>query len=231
MKISERLIQSEWIDLGPSHYTPKEYEDCLFQLDRVGRFLGGDKATLQAFSRLKQIPQSILDVGCGGGHFTIRLAQRFPSAKVVGIDISQEAIQYAKKAPGSSIVNFHVPSSPTLDYPPESFDVITSTLVCHHLSDAEIVTFLKQAYRTARVAVVINDLHRHPLAILGYSLIAPILFPNRIVYHDGILSIKRSFTYQDWVAYLKAANIPLHQCRITWHWAFRWIVYINKATS
>ena len=68
-----RSQEPELIDLG--HYNEKEYEECLYQLDRIGRFLGGDKATFKAFDHLFAPPSSILDVGCGGGLFTMRLAQ------------------------------------------------------------------------------------------------------------------------------------------------------------
>src|ERR1700684_1818122 len=124
-------------------YTADTYENCLHQLDRVGRFLGGDRATFKAFQRLKEPPKSILDVGCGGGLFTMRLASQYPEAKVVGIDIAPEALDFANRQlknvyPHLNNVEFIVPQSSHLQYPENSFDIVTSTLMCHHLSDAEI---------------------------------------------------------------------------------------------
>ncbi|MDP1880839.1 MAG: hypothetical protein Q8K60_07855, partial [Parachlamydiaceae bacterium] len=54
-------------------------------------------------------------------------------------------------------------------------------------------------------------------------------FPNRLIYHDGLLSIKKAFKKKDWLNYLEAANIPLNQCKINWHWPFRWLLTIDKA--
>jgi 2-polyprenyl-3-methyl-5-hydroxy-6-metoxy-1,4-benzoquinol methylase len=236
MRLSKRLNQPELIDLGPAYYTTEEYEDCLYQLDRIGRFLGGDAATYSGFNQLKQNPTSILDVGCGGGLFTMRLARRYPEAKIVGIDISKEAIQFARHQlkiinPPLKNIMFEVPPSPELSYPPESFDVVTSTLVCHHLSDDDIISFLKQAYSIAKHAIILNDLHRHIVARMGFSVTAPSFFSNRLIVHDGLLSIQRAFKKQDWIAYLKAARIPLSRCSITWHWAFRWIILINTSSN
>lgn len=231
--ISNRSHQLELIDLGPSYYTPKEYHDCLYQLGRIGQFLGGDRATLKAFKQLKTSPSSILDVGCGGGFFTILLASSFPDALVVGVDISQEAITIAKdnlkrlKTPLPHI-QFFVPITPKLDESSQ-FDVVTATLVCHHLSDQELISFLKQACHVAKQAVILNDLHRHPLATLGFAMLTPLFFRNRLIWHDGLLSIRRAFTKQDWWAYLEAAGIDKRYCTVTWHWAFRWIVYIDAA--
>lgn len=39
----------------------------------------------------------ILDVGCGGGRFAIRLAERFPEVTVTGLDLSPEQIARAKR--------------------------------------------------------------------------------------------------------------------------------------
>ncbi len=231
--MKNRSTKLEKIDLGPSHYTSKQYQNCLYQLDRVGRFLGGDRASFWAFKQLKTSPKSILDVGCGGGLFTQRLAKSYPQATVTGIDLSHEAIDFAKrhlpsdKAP--SRVHFLVPDSTHLNYPTHSFDVVTTTLMCHHLKDSELITFLKQAIRVAKHAVIINDLHRHSLAWLGFAAIMPFLFPNRLVWHDGLLSIRRSFTCIDWISLLNEADIPLNRCSITWHWAFRWTVTIDTS--
>jgi len=227
--LSKRSHKRELLDLGPPHYTADEYRDCLYHLDKIGRFLGGNRATFKALNKLKHTPESILDVGCGGGLFTLSLAERYLEAKIVGIDISEEAIEIAgenlKKATNvSADVQF---LKIYLHEIPEQFDVVTATLVTHHLSDQDLISFLRQACQTAKQAVILNDLHRHFLASLSFNLITPVLFPNRLIKHDGSLSIKRAFTRQDWWRYLAAAGINKKACKITWHWAFRWIVTID----
>ncbi len=232
--ISNRSHQPEWIDLGPSHYTALEYRDCLYQLDRIGRFLGGDQATFWALNRRKTPPASILDIGCGGGLFTMRLAARYPEANIVGIDISQEAIAFAQEhlkrsQPPLPNVQFFVPLTPQLDDISQQFDVVMATLVCHHLSDEDLISFLKQTCRIANQTVILNDLHRNLFATLGYSMVVPFFFNNRLIWHDGLLSIRRAFTRQDWWSYLEAAGIDKRFCTVTWHWAFRWIVNIDTS--
>lgn len=223
--LSDRSYDPELLDLGPAHYTPDEYRDCLRQLDRIGRYLGGNRATFQTLDRLPNRPQSILDVGCGSGQFTRCLAERYSGARVEGIDISTEAIAIAQAA--SANVRFY---TSYLQDVPNQYDVVTATLVTHHLGDQELIAFLRQACEKAKQAVVINDLHRHVLALCSFKLISPLLFPNRLIQHDGALSIRRAFTRADWWRYLDAAGIKRGACRVSWHWAFRWMVTIDTST-
>lgn len=229
--LTKRSQQPEWMDLGSAYYTPAQYNDCLRQLDRIGQLLGGDRATFRALDKLSEPPRSILDIGCGGGALTIRLGKAHPSARVVGIDIAGEAISFAERelsrqSPSIPNVEFHTATSTDIDsYGPS--DVVMATLVCHHLSDQELVAFLRQTCKSATQAVILNDLHRHILATAGFAAVTPFLFPNRMIWHDGLLSIRRSFTRQEWKKLLEAAGIAPHYYTITWQWAFRWIVMID----
>lgn len=100
-------------------------------------------------------------------------------------------------------------------------------MLSKHSHEPELISFLRQACQKAKRAVILNDLHRHFLASLSFNLVAPILFPNRLIQHDGSLSIRRAFTRQDWWRYLEAAGINKNACSVTWYWAFRWIVMID----
>lgn len=231
--LTERSHEQELLDIGPTAYTQNEYEECLRQLGRIGHYLGGDKATLKAFESRGAV-QTILDVGSGGGQFTLKLGKRFPQAQVTGLDISSEAIDYARKQLHEAAmdnVKFELSESPELSYPPNSFDVVTSTLVCHHMNDDQLIDFLKKSCRIAKDSVIINDLHRHRMTSIVFALISRLFFPNRLICHDGLVSIKRAFTKKEWIKLLNAAEIPLKQCTITWRWAFRWIVCIDTSAK
>lgn len=232
MPKTKRSTEKEWMDLGQPFYTATEYNAALKQLGRIGHYLGGDRATLKAFSMLEQRPTSIVDVGCGGGAFTLKLAACYPTATVEGIDISAQAIAFAKHLqhmhfPQLGNVSFELMSEPHLPYSPKSIDVVTATLVCHHLTDEELVGFLQSCCKIAKRAVILNDLHRHQLAYSSFALIAPIFFPNRMIVHDGLLSIKRAFKRSEWQTYLQQAGLAKQQYQIKWSFPFRWLVIID----
>lgn len=227
---SKRSTKLEYLDLGPEYYTVDEYTDCMDKLAKIGKVLGGNSASFKAINQLNFIPESILDVGCGGGAFTRLLAERYSRTTIVGIDTSLDAIRDAQdKYNSHSLKNlfFEHRNNPELKEPTNSFDVVIATLICHHLTDQQLVEFLKEACRISKRAVVINDLHRHPLAYYLFGLISPVLFNNRLIQHDGMLSIKRAFKRKDLEQYLVAAGITSDKWEISWNWAFRWIVTIK----
>lgn len=226
-----RSQELELLDLGPSHYSSKEYADCLHKLNRIGKWLGGDLASFSALSKMSPQPQTILDVGCGGGFFTLKLAEKVPDAKILGIDLNSDAIQFALQQqllkPHLRNVTFETRSQEELSEPQKSADLVISTLVCHHLPDQKLIDFISKACQIAKRKVIFNDLHRHPLALFLFKIIAPICFRNRLVLHDGPLSIKRSFTRADWISCLEKAGLKPSQYTIRWRWAFRWIIEID----
>lgn len=229
----QKSHKRELLDLGPKNYSLKEYKHCLYQLEKIGLWLGGDSATLKAFSSLKKAPCSILDVGCGLGAFTLRLAQKYPQAKVLGIDLNPDAIGEAlknkrvyEKKSGFSLTNldFQVKKFEELKKN-QSFDVVTSTLFCHHLNDKELIGFLKKATDRSESAVIINDLQRSSRAYCLFWLIS-FLFKNRLIRSDGLLSIKRSLIKEEWISRLKRAEINHYS--VEKRRGFRFIVKILR---
>lgn len=230
--LKTRSLEKEIIDLGPDHYTLEEYNDCMVKLDHIGKWLGGDRATYSALGSMDRPPLSILDVGCGGGLFTTRLAVRYPQATILGIDLNPQAIKFAKsrlaliRHPPPNL-SFETRAQAKLSEPNKSYDVVLSTLVCHHMTDEELIEFITNACRIAKQKVIINDLHRHSLALFLFKIISPIFFRNRLVQNDGPLSIRRAFTYEELNGYLKKAGLNSSQYTIRWNWAFRWLVEID----
>ncbi len=81
--------------------------------------------------------QRVLDVGCGDGQVTSRLAKRFPHVSFVGCDISKAMIDFAaKKYPPSEYPNLTFVIKDACDLgDDETFDRIVSFSALHWISD------------------------------------------------------------------------------------------------
>ena len=78
--------------------------------------------------RLPNADCRILDVGTGSGVIALSLAVRFPGAKVVAADISDDALMLARENAGRLGVEVSFMKSDLLDGIEESFDLIVANL-------------------------------------------------------------------------------------------------------
>jgi len=82
--------------------------------------------------------ESMLDVGCGTGTLSLEAYEiAGPTGRVVGVDPAPRQVDRARaKARRRGLpVDFQLGVIEQLPFPDESFDVVTSTLMMHHLPD------------------------------------------------------------------------------------------------
>jgi ubiquinone/menaquinone biosynthesis C-methylase UbiE len=178
-------------------------------------------------SNFKPRPSTLADLGCGGGDM-LRLMARFLrergiSAALTGIDANAFMLDYARQR----TADFPEISYRQLDvFSPEfseaSFDVVTMTLFCHHFTDEQLVGLFSTLRRQTRLGLVINDLHRHPVAYYAIWALATLLRTSHLYRHDARLSVARAFRRSELEALLRRAGFT--RFRIRWRWAFRWEV-------
>jgi protein-L-isoaspartate(D-aspartate) O-methyltransferase len=90
---------------------------------------------------------SILDVGCGKGFLLYEFTQVLPVVKVAGIDISQYAIDNAKKEVKPVL---RVGNAAELPFDDRSFDFVVSINTLHNLYNYDLWQALKEIERVAR---------------------------------------------------------------------------------
>ncbi len=107
--------------------------------------------------------EQVLDVGCGTGTLALEVARRVGRAgragRVVGIDpspaqIARARAKAARRRPPSVPIAFEIGVIEQLPFPAQTFDVVLSTLMMHHLPNplkrqglAEIARVLKPGGR------------------------------------------------------------------------------------
>ncbi|HYE01427.1 MAG TPA: methyltransferase domain-containing protein [Alphaproteobacteria bacterium] len=225
--LSRRREWTEWMDEGGFGY--EAFVSCLRDLERANVLSLGYRPTLRWLDRLRDRhrPQRlrILDVGCGHGDALRRVAawaaRRGVAAELVGVDMNPLVIRAAEAATPSGLPIRYVVAD-VFDYAEgQAFDVILSALFTHHLDDAALARFVGWMDRHAGLGWFINDLHRHPLPYYALKLIMPALRLDRMVCHDGPISVARAFRRADWQRALAGRTDPA-PAEIRWHFPFRW---------
>lgn len=225
-----RAREAEWMD-APG-LDPAEYRGCLRQLEAINRLSLGYRPTLRWLERVARGRDrlSVLDLGSGHGD-TLRAIWRWGRRRGValhltGLDLSPLAARLAAEAtpPGTAIE--WVTGDAFAYRPQEPPDVVISALFMHHLEEAQVVALLRRMQEMARLGWFVNDLHRHwlPWAFLRGAFALPGV--NRLVRHDGPLSVRRAFTRAEWQAMCDQAGV---RARIAWHAPFRWGVSSDAA--
>jgi ubiquinone/menaquinone biosynthesis C-methylase UbiE len=119
---------------------------------------------------------SVLDVGCGTGEVSLLAKTRAKAGKVYGIDPAPEMIAVArKKAARKKLdIDFRVGVIESLPFPDSSIDVVTSSLMMHHLPEDLKVRGLAEIYRVLKPGgrLLIADFMRPTGSFLNHIFIA-----------------------------------------------------------
>lgn len=211
-----------------------EMSRTLDELAAINRWLGGYAASICGLRRLLPPPPveiSLLDVGCGGGDVLGYMVEwgraRGIEIRGTGVDRSSSAIAYARerRGGGANGLRFEAVDFLELDGA-QRFDIVHSSLVLHHFPGAEAAQALRKMYDLARWGVVINDLHRHPLAYYSIRVLTRILSRSRLIQNDAPVSVLRGFSAGDWGGLVALAGLPAPELR--WRWPFRWQVVMER---
>jgi SAM-dependent methyltransferase len=93
-------------------------------------------AALAELAPLIRPGMRILDVGCGGGQFALRLADHFADLEIVGIDRSPDQVARARaRASGRAELSFVEASALDLPFAADAFDLVYSIGSIKHWPD------------------------------------------------------------------------------------------------
>lgn len=82
-------------------------------------------STSSAASAVSSYGPDCLDIACGTGDITFRLAAKYPAGRIVGLDLTEPMIDLARTRDKFTNVTFTVGDMCTMNYADDSFDIVT----------------------------------------------------------------------------------------------------------
>ncbi len=208
--------------------------NTLNTLANINKWLGGNKVTINGLKKViknhpKKEPLNIIDLGCGGGDILRKVANYGKKEgyifKLIGIDANKDAMIYArqlsKNYPEISFIDCDIFSD---EFESLQYDVVLTTLFLHHFKEQQIINILSTTKKKAKLGIVVNDLHRNPLAYYLFKLVC-LTIKNKMIIEDGLTSILRGFKRKELESFSKELLVTP---QIKWKWAFRYQWIIQK---
>jgi len=207
MFLSRRTTQEEYFD---SERPAEEVAEFFLSLGRVNRIFDFAEPFRELLPKLLHEPEcktvSILDVGAGDGSLgqSVRAwaAARGWNWRVANLDCNLPALKL--NVGGLNVAG----SAIRLPFREGSFDLVIASQMAHHLTDFHVKHLLQEAWRVARRAVILCDLHRN----IGLYLLLRLLFCFQkhpaSFRADGLLSVKRGWRVEELLSLAREAGIP-----------------------
>ena len=233
MDISIRSTEMELMDTP--NVDGESLKMALSDINRCNIWLGGAAITRRAVRNLiKNHPKksyTILDVGCGDGFMLRYLANSLKNSGVtfnfVGVDVNDAILRIANEE-AQGMDNIHFKNVNIMSDHGMECDIVTCTLMLHHLEEEEIPLYLEKFAEMAKLGVVINDLQRSPFAHSLFKVFSSVFLRSSIARNDGLVSIRRGFQKDELYRWTAALDYCKHS--IQWKWAFRylWVMCPNS---
>jgi ubiquinone/menaquinone biosynthesis C-methylase UbiE len=188
----------------------------LRDLERLNRRFGGTRTVLLHLARsIDGQPVTrldLVDIGTGGADIPRAICRwarrRNVAVTIEALDRSEQVLSVARERSAAyPEIRLRRAEAPPLPYADRSFDYAISSLLLHHLTEAEGIHLLHDMRRVARRGVIVTDLLRSRRAYVVTAIATRLLSTNRLTRSDGPMSVLRGFRPDELLRMAAAAGL------------------------
>ncbi|GAA3200018.1 methyltransferase domain-containing protein [Microbacterium terregens] len=180
---------------------PELLRTTLRRFETINRVVSGwghiYRSRIRPYLSALDRPARVLDLGCGGGDVLTHLAHRARrdglTVEWIGVDPDPRALEVATTRSSPAGASFRCTDSGSLLEEGESFDLVLSNHVLHHLTSDELLRFADESRRLSRGLVMHADIERGRVAYGLYTVWITPFAPGSFLRTDGLRSIRRSY--------------------------------------
>ena len=212
----KRIPSRELLDYDAG--SPVEVASTLADIRFLNQYFGGVATTTHMVQRVARATGksrfSMLEAGAGSGDLPRSVRS---SLERSGIGLEFMLLDRCPSHMGGGECKV-VADALALPFRNNSFDLISCCLFVHHLSPEQVAAFVKEALRCCRMALLINDLVRHP-AHLAMAHAGRLIYRSRLTCNDAPASVRQSYTTKELRAMLETCGAETVE--LTRHYFYR----------
>ena len=183
---------------------PAEHAHALRGLARINALSGVTRSLypiLRDQARRLDRPLTIADIATGSGDLPVALLRRAARDRVrfevIACDVSQWALEQARRRAQSAGVELHTKQLDILVDTPPTADVITCALFLHHLQDEHVRPVLTRLIKAAGTMLLVSDLRRGWWGTTLAATVPRLVTRSRIVHVDALRSARAALSTRE----------------------------------
>ena len=180
-----------------------ELEQDLRSIRQLNRWFGSHRL-VRRFVRCWIKPGDnvrVVDLASGSGdipRLIVDCARKIGTrVEIIALDRQSATLEIARKLSGDYPEISFIEADILKFKPSDGYDLVLCSLALHHFSDEDAVRVLQRCRELSRKLVLVSDLRRGWLGMIGVCLLTALIFRAPMTRHDARLSMARAFSFAE----------------------------------
>ncbi len=182
---------------------PEDLEAALRSLRGLNRYFGSHRVVSIFLQRWVQRGDRlrVLDLATGSADIPRLVADHArkvgAAVEIVAVDFQPKTLEIARRL-SANYPEITCRQGDVLTFREGApFDLVICSLALHHFSEEDAVRLLQRCRELSRKFVLVSDLRRGMVGIVGVYLLTLLIFRDRMTRQDGRASVQRAFTRRE----------------------------------